>query len=236
MSLMFNNNSPKEIKYNGNDVKKIIYNGVQVWKKRLPHEYQEVEYIQSDGDQYLNLLRVPNMNDIFEQKFMTLNTTRAVRPWYGSMPNSSKTTPRISMGISSVGIFVGANSTVGVSELNQDVHTVIWQYKEDAYVTYTLDDEEEQTKRNTSGTSSYTPAVTLTSYLFARHGNSGVQATDGDGTRIYYHREYLADGTPQLDLVPCYRKSDGEIGMYDLINGTFFANLGTGTFDKGNDV
>lgn len=38
------------------------------------------------------------------------------------------------------------------------------------------------------------------------------------------------------DLVPCYRKSDNEIGMYDLVSKTFFTNAGTGTFLKGNDV
>ena len=39
-----------------------------------------------------------------------------------------------------------------------------------------------------------------------------------------------------IDLVPCYRKSDGEIGMYDLVSNTFFTNQGTGTFLKGADV
>lgn len=38
------------------------------------------------------------------------------------------------------------------------------------------------------------------------------------------------------DYVPCYRKADGEIGVYDLITDTFFANSGTGTLVKGNNV
>lgn len=42
--------------------------------------------------------------------------------------------------------------------------------------------------------------------------------------------------TISLDLVPCYRKSDGEIGMYDLVSKTFLTNAGTGTFTKGADV
>lgn len=38
-------------------------------------------------------------------------------------------------------------------------------------------------------------------------------------------------------LVPCYRKADGEIGMYDLINGAFYTNYNTvGYFTKGDDV
>lgn len=38
------------------------------------------------------------------------------------------------------------------------------------------------------------------------------------------------------DFVPCYRKSDNEVGMYDLVNNVFYTNAGTGSFIKGNDV
>ena len=37
-------------------------------------------------------------------------------------------------------------------------------------------------------------------------------------------------------LIPCYRKSDGEIGMYDTVSRTFYTNAGTGSFTKGADV
>ena len=40
----------------------------------------------------------------------------------------------------------------------------------------------------------------------------------------------------KLDLVPCYRKSDNEIGLYDLVNNQFYTNQGSGTFLKGADV
>lgn len=38
------------------------------------------------------------------------------------------------------------------------------------------------------------------------------------------------------NFIPCYRKSDNVIGMYDLITKTFYENAGTGTFIKGNDI
>lgn len=44
------------------------------------------------------------------------------------------------------------------------------------------------------------------------------------------------DGTIVADLVPCYRKADGEIGMYDIVSNTFFTNVGTGTFTKGGNA
>lgn len=45
-----------------------------------------------------------------------------------------------------------------------------------------------------------------------------------------------SDNSVYAKYVPCYRKSDGEIGMYDIVSGAFFANVGTGTFVKGADV
>ena len=47
---------------------------------------------------------------------------------------------------------------------------------------------------------------------------------------------YNDSGDLKIDLIPCYRKSDNEPGMYDIINNEFYTNAGTGTFDIGNDV
>ena len=37
-------------------------------------------------------------------------------------------------------------------------------------------------------------------------------------------------------LIPCYRKSDNVIGMYDTVGNVFYISAGTGTFTKGADV
>lgn len=199
-----------------------------VWRL-LPEEYTEVEWLQSDGACYIDLNRTPNMNDIIEQKFMTLNTTNTVCSWYGSMPANNIVKPRFSMGISSNGFFVGANNTIGYTSLDNDIHVIRWQQITGSTLTTDLDGTE--ATRPASG--GYDPAVELTSYLFARHGNNGVQIYDGDGTRIYYHKEYLSNGTIQLDLVPVIRNSDNEPGIYDLVNKVFYTNAGSGTFTAG---
>jgi len=38
------------------------------------------------------------------------------------------------------------------------------------------------------------------------------------------------EGETVRDFVPCYRKSDNEIGMYDTVNGQFYTNSGSGSF------
>ena len=50
------------------------------------------------------------------------------------------------------------------------------------------------------------------------------------GARISQGREIVRE------YIPCYRKSDGEIGLYETFTGQFLINQGTGTFTKGDDV
>jgi hypothetical protein len=50
------------------------------------------------------------------------------------------------------------------------------------------------------------------------------------GCKIWVGNEMKAN------FVPCYRKSDSVIGMFDIVTNTFFPNKGTGSFTKGANV
>ena len=50
------------------------------------------------------------------------------------------------------------------------------------------------------------------------------------GARISQGREIVRE------YIPCYRKSDGEIGLYEKYTDQFIVNTGSGTFTKGDDV
>ena len=55
-------------------------------------------------------------------------------------------------------------------------------------------------------------------YLFS----SDFSGTAGHITQLYIKNCKIYDDDELLrDLVPCYRKSDNEIGMYDLVNSVF---------------
>lgn len=54
--------------------------------------------------------------------------------------------------------------------------------------------------------------------------------------RIYYLELYDSNDDLIAQYLPCYRKSDNVIGMYDTVAGVFYPNNGTGTFTKGGDV
>lgn len=49
--------------------------------------------------------------------------------------------------------------------------------------------------------------------------------------KVYYAQVYET-GTLVLDLLPCINP-DGKVGLYDLVNGKFYGNAGTGDFIAG---
>ena len=50
------------------------------------------------------------------------------------------------------------------------------------------------------------------------------------GLTIYHYDKKVHE------LIPCYRKSDGIIGLYDVAEGKFYTNEGSGNFAKGPDM
>ena len=53
--------------------------------------------------------------------------------------------------------------------------------------------------------------------------------------RLYYLKIYSGN-TVIADFVPCYRKADDEVGMYEVKSGKFYGNNGTGSFTKGIEI
>lgn len=74
-----------------------------------------------------------------------------------------------------------------------------------------------------------TPATTgeLFGWLFKAQGSSA-----SSGSKVYYFAIYQGNEKVQ-ELIPCRRKSDDVLGMYDTVTDTFFTNAGSGTFIAG---
>ena len=69
--------------------------------------------------------------------------------------------------------------------------------------------------------------------LFGRKGQNGYERFSK--ARIYEYLYYEGD-TLLRHMYPAKRESDGELGMYDVVNNVFYTNPGTGTFIKGPEV
>ena len=72
--------------------------------------------------------------------------------------------------------------------------------------------------------------------LFAHMYNGSLRYDTGTARKIGRFSYWDKNGVLICDLYPCYRKSDGIIGMYDVARNHFFTNVGTGSFTKGADV
>lgn len=86
-----------------------------------------------------------------------------------------------------------------------------------------------------STTTNYDVANTRTLYIFARNDNGTVKYYSS--ARLYSMKIYSdADKTGTLlrDFYPCYRRSDGVAGLYDMANQVFYPNSGTGVFTIGD--
>ena len=85
---------------------------------------------------------------------------------------------------------------------------------------------------------------TLTANVTYNYGigqRCGYAADNTQTVKVWYVRIYIApaNGATELayEFVPCYRKSDGVIGMYETVNDEFiYTNQGAGTITKGLDI
>lgn len=69
--------------------------------------------------------------------------------------------------------------------------------------------------------------------IFARKNNGNVERFSNT---ILYEFSILHGNEEIRNFIPCYYKVNGEIGLFDLVEGIFYTNSGTGTFLKGNDI
>lgn len=214
------------IYYNGTTKKKVLsvrYGSRKLFCKvivnALPSAFQEVEYIESTGTQYIDTGIKPtstNPNFIAEIDFSFL-----------SVPASSYLGLFGVNGNMQLAIYSnykfgdGTNISNLILELNKK-----YSYKGNFASGKSYVDGTEVAQRNNS--------VWRNAYLFAVNGGNDEPTSNASG-KIYSCKIY-DNGTLVRNYIPCYRKVDNVIGLYDLVNGVFYTNAGEGTFDKGGDV
>lgn len=186
----------------------------------VPIGYEKLEYIQSTGTQYIDTGFKPDYNTRFTADFM-LNSTSSAYVF------ASRGTPsenfKNSVGIlwngtnfrSDYGSISGAKLTVPTTGVRYDV------------------DKNKATCRigtETVTNSSSSFSSTLNVYLFGC--NEGGSFAYPASMRLWSFAIY--DNSELVrDFVPAKRSSDGAVGLYDTVTGTFFGNSGTGTFVAG---
>lgn len=191
------------------------------------NEYTFVEYIESTGTQYIDTgVNADDINYAFEIDFYGYQTQPTQYPrvfgyqyqggiflgtkfWYGNNTNT--------------------NSTDSLNVFNDERH-LLFANKDYAIVdntTFLIN----------------TPPTSLTKFnsnkiaIFGSiHGNTGlIRNDDFSSIKLYNFKIYHSNKLIR-NFIPCIRNSDNEIGLYDMVNGTFYGNAGTGTFGIPNNV
>ena len=187
----------------------------------LPSIYQEVEYIESSGTQYINTGYTPTTNTWFSVEYSivsypwTYNTVFWCRKEYNQNCYYIWYT-------SSKWYYGFGNNHIDPSPINlrNTTNTITYNWT-------TISDG-----TNSSNVSvSTSPQWNL--YIFA--GNWNWSASEFSAIKLYSF-ELTENWTTVRKFIPCYRKSDGVIWMYDLVNWVFYTNAGSGTFTKWSDV
>lgn len=196
---------------------------------RLPSAYQEVERIQSNWTQYIDTGKTVSGDVKIDYTYMPKETVSSSTSWWllVFMDNDWRNGWFGSWNTYTYyGGWTSNNEGYTVWTLQQNVlcHDIIAK----SWCSRTLN----WTTVSYVPQSSY-PSPTWTLKLFVSQRAGSI--TNHWWTRMYSFKRYDSWVLTQ-DLVPCYRKSDDVIWLYDLVNDQFYTNAWTWTFTKWSDV
>ncbi len=194
---------------------KVSGNSVQ---GKLPSEYQEVEYIESTGTQYINVGYIPKIDDVYKLKFSFTRITG------NQVVFGSRTSGTYLDSLNQVYL----NKSMAVTLEN---HALFFSgtTQQDLFLTEVNKIYELELSAN-SGNFNNTSSQPLYLFCFNTLGSSSVYSF----IKLYKF-EITNNNTVIRNLTPCYRKTDNVAGMYDLVEQKFYENNGTGTFIKGDN-
>lgn len=190
---------------------------VEKTKPLLPLEYQQVEYVRSDGNQWINANVIYNNGDtaaqIVDVQFLDTTMHWCGANWY------------LQYGFSSDYVSTHDRVTLQEQYANRKLSVFVNGAAKGPY----------------DFTASSIPANIGTG-VFRLMNNNGAwyetssSASDEPSSQILYSLKIYKNNVLERDFVPCYKKANDEVGLFDLVSGSFFANEGTSPLIKGDDV
>lgn len=211
-----------------------------VWAKqkgRIPNEYQEVEYIgASSGYEYINTGMSLSMADGVEIDAVGKNIGGSEGYCLFGCAGLTSANTRVSTTYlnSNTVVYMGSVSAVAqTSQLSAgDKFRIVINASSNHQESAIYKEDGTEIVSNSANVT-LTDQETYPMHLFAFKYN---ETTLRVGRGEIYSFKMSIGGEVKCDLVPCYRISDGEIGMYDTIRDIFLVNAGTNAFYKGADV
>lgn len=198
----------------------------------LPEEYQEVEYIESTGTQYIDTNYIANSKTNYEIEAQvnhdlkidgclfgsrtTVRTPDAIVLWHNTVYNLNEET---------------VAPVVAETQLTNSYPTSDFPFRKFKYINniFYMDDN-----IITQFSNKLSDSNMLHLYLMALNQNGYADTRMYRGKIKYF--KILENDTLVRYYIPCYRKSDATVGLYDLIGENFYTNSGIGAFEKGNNT
>ena len=184
---------------------------------RLPDGYTELEYIESTGTQYIDTEFKPNQNTRVAGVFKTIDIDIPYF-WWGARTSSE------TMNFCTLRVGSGIRSDYGESKVkvlsSPSTEKVLIDQSKNicTYATTSINNE----------ISTFVSQYSL--FLFAAN-------TGGSAGYFGHHKMYscqIYDNSNLIrNFIPCINPT-GSAGLYDVINGKFYGNAGTGVFISGS--
>lgn len=211
--------------------------GNEIWIPELPGQYQEVDYIQSSWTQYIDswlTLETSARLDNFQMRVKATHTwswnfagTKSAvdSPTYMTMevPNSYPTTLRC---------FTWNSSThtdrVVLHDNNTTIDDMRYTYSSSSVVTVVNGTSYSESRNSWYSTGTH-PV-----YVFGR--NNWDNTSEQLLSMKLYSCLMVVSWKLERFFVPCYRKSDNAVWLFDLINKEFYTNVWTWTFTRWNAI
>lgn len=212
--------------------------GTVLWTAGLPSIYQQVEYIRADSKvkAYIDLGFCFDSACKIETEIYHERVSGTRSYLFGAAQDASSMRFMLIGEID--GIYIATmntgnvNTTISVAGNTSTTYNKIVIEASGTQATI----HNKTTNVSKSGTLKPDMAMTANLYLLAQNYNGSPRYDVGNYRQIGYFKYWDKNNTLICDLVPCYRKSDGVVGMYDLVRRQFLTNSGTGSFVAGGKV
>lgn len=196
--------------------------------KTNDEDYQQVEYIESTGTQYIDTLFKANQNTRIVVDF-------EIKEIFASFVFGART----SAGSRAYTLNIGGTPIQFVSSFGSSGNKAI----EVVYTTLRYKVDKNKNVLDFYVGTQKDKTITFTNTTFTTQGNVNLFACNQAGSNGYlpskmrlYSCQMYDNGTLIRDFIPCYRKSDNVAGLFDVVNSVFYENQGTGEFEKGANV
>ena len=199
----------------------------------LPEGYQQLEYIEGTGTQYLDTGYKPGPNTGIKADYQFTSTSPTQQRLYGARgANTDAESITYEWYINgstgfSYAFKDGSGNWKAIGKNADTTRHKIEFNVTDGYYKYDSGAETEIAEATTTNTSKVNMFLMATT----SNGTSTVDVDYNGKVKLYSFSIY-ENGNIVRHYVPC-KKTDGTIGMYEIITGTFCGNIGTGTFTAG---